>query len=130
VLHPPKTGVVGNDNAQSVVLSVEYHGRRVLLTGDLEGAGMQRLLAMPRMDCDILLAPHHGSARSQPSKIVNWSTPEWSVQSSGNLAGQTANPYEAVLGVRALDTSDAGAVRACLNSERVEVRAWCNDPWE
>jgi competence protein ComEC len=130
VLHPPETGVAGNDNAQSIVLSLEYDGRRVLLTGDLEGAGMQRLLASKPLDCDILLAPHHGSVRSRPAEIVNWSTPEWAVQSSGNLTGQATNPYEALLGRRALDTSDVGAVRAQLSAEHIEVRAWRVDPWE
>ncbi len=35
VLHPPKEGVVGNDNASCVVLDVQYCGLRILLTGDL-----------------------------------------------------------------------------------------------
>ena len=31
VFHPPQLGVVGNDNANSIVLAVEYDGRRILL---------------------------------------------------------------------------------------------------
>ncbi|MEX2137705.1 MAG: ComEC/Rec2 family competence protein [Pirellulales bacterium] len=130
VLHPPPQGVDGNDNAQSIVLSVEHDRRRLLLTGDLESEGMRRLLAAPPLDCDILLAPHHGSARSDPAAVVNWSTPEWAIVSSGQGATQLASQYQPLLGPRALNTAEAGAVRARLSGERVEVRAWRIDPWD
>jgi competence protein ComEC len=70
ILHPPPVGVAGNDNANSVVLLVESRGRRPLLTGDLEGVGLERLLARPAVRCDVLLAPHHGSVRSNPAGTV------------------------------------------------------------
>jgi competence protein ComEC len=130
VLHPPEEGVFGNDNAQSIVLAVEYEGRRLLLTGDLESDGLRRVLEMPRVDCDILMAPHHGSARSEPANIVNWSTPEWAVISSGQGELQAADQYRPLLGSRALNTAETGAVRARLSAERVEVRAWRVDPWD
>jgi competence protein ComEC len=129
VLHPPPDGVEGNDNAQSIVLDVEYDGRRVLLTGDLESEGVRQLLAGPPLDCDILMAPHHGSPRSDPAAIVAGSTPEWTVISSGYPAAVSGNAYDALLGPRALNTADVGAVRARLSAERVEVRAWRIDPW-
>ena len=42
VLHPPRRGILGSDNANSLVLSVEYRGRRILLPGDLESPGLGR----------------------------------------------------------------------------------------
>lgn len=66
VLHPPRRGVLGSDNANSIVLDIEYQGRRVLLTGDLETPGLDDLLAEAPLDTDVLLAPHHGSAFSDP----------------------------------------------------------------
>ena len=36
VLHPPRNGILGSDNAKSLVLAVEYRGRRIVLPGDLE----------------------------------------------------------------------------------------------
>lgn len=130
VLHPPEEGVGGNDNAQSIVLSVEHEGRRLLLTGDLESEGIRRMLEAPPVDCDVLMAPHHGSARSEPAAMVNWSTPEWAIISSGQGGLQSNNQYEPLLGPRAISTAEAGAVRVRLSSERVEVRAWRIDPWE
>jgi competence protein ComEC len=130
VLHPPHAGVSGSDNANSIVLAVEYAGRRVLLTGDLEPPGVENLLGKPSLDCDILLAPHHGSPRSSPAAIVNWSTPEWAVISTAHPFMQNAAAYPALLGPRALNTAEVGAVRAVLRADDVDVRAWRVDPWE
>ena len=81
VLHPPEGGVPGSDNANSIVLCVEYAGDRLLLTGDLEAAGMERLLQQPPLDCDIVMAPHHGSRFSEPWRFLEWSKAEWVVSS-------------------------------------------------
>jgi competence protein ComEC len=130
VLHPPAEGVVGNDNAQSLVLDVRCAGRRVLLTGDLEGMGLRRLLNTRPLDCDVLLAPHHGSPRSNPEAMISWSTPECAVFSSGQPQSVRNNPYHATMGPRALNTADVGAVRVILGRKEVNVRAWRIDPWE
>jgi competence protein ComEC len=130
VLHPPPDGVEGNDNAQSVVLSVDYDGRRVLLTGDLESEGARQLLAGPPLDCDVLMAPHHGSAQSDPAAVVAWSTPEWAIISCGSAGAQGVNEYQSVLGPRALKTAEVGAIRARLTADRVDVRAWRINPWQ
>ncbi len=72
VLHPPKRGALGDDNANSVVLAVEYEGRRMLLAGDLADAGLAALLAEEPLVCDVLLAPHHGSRSSNPPGLIRW----------------------------------------------------------
>jgi competence protein ComEC len=70
VLYPPATGIQGSDNANSLVVAVEYAGRRVLLPGDLDSPGLERLLSQPPLDCDVVLAPHHGGSRSNPPGTV------------------------------------------------------------
>lgn len=79
VLHPPRKGVLGSDNANSILLLCEYAGRRILLTGDLESPGLEDVLAEEPLDCDIVLAPHHGSLRSNPEGFAGWSTAEYVV---------------------------------------------------
>ena len=64
VLHPPQSGVRGNDNANSIVLELAYQGKRVLLTGDLEGDGLARVIELPPRDVDALL----GTTPRQPEK--------------------------------------------------------------
>ena len=55
VLHPPPGRPHADDNANSVVLLIEFAGRRILLTGDLEGAGQAALLRTPPRDVDVLM---------------------------------------------------------------------------
>ena len=64
VLHPPRKGVIGSDNANSILLLIEYAGRRVLLTGDLESPGLDDVLAEEPLDCDV--GP--GPAPRQPAE--------------------------------------------------------------
>ena len=69
IMHPSAAGVDDSDNANSIVLAVEYRGKRLLLPGDLEGRGLRQLITQSPYDCDVLLAPHHGSPHSSPKKI-------------------------------------------------------------
>ena len=62
VLHPQPGGVAimdGNDS--SLVLLVEMGGLRVLLPGDVEEAGLARLIRCLEVAVDVLVLPHHGS---------------------------------------------------------------------
>ncbi len=88
VLHPAGTGfqtaTAGSvDNANSIVLAVRYQDRRILLPGDLEYAGLEAVTASGALDCDVLLAPHHGSPHSDPARMAAWCRPEWTIVSSG-----------------------------------------------
>lgn len=85
-LHPPPQGVAGNDNANSLVLAVEFGGRKILLTGDLEGTGTQSLLQDTPQHFDIVLAPHHGSLSKDPRPLLEWSSPSWVIISGGPRA--------------------------------------------
>jgi competence protein ComEC len=130
VLHPAAEGVRGSDNAQSIVLAVECCGRRVLLPGDLESPGTEALLAQPAWDCDVLLAPHHGSARSNPPGFSAWCTPEWVVISGGHAndsAGSVRSGYEAAH-ARVFHTADDGAVRFRFTQDSVSAFRW-RDGW-
>src|SRR5262249_31522334 len=45
VLHPPEKGPTGPENARSLVLLLRHAGHSILLTGDLEKAGLERVLS-------------------------------------------------------------------------------------
>ena len=83
VLHPPPGTFDGSDNANSIVVQIEYAGHRILLPGDVEHAGLNRLLALPPRDVDVLVAPHHGSRNSHPAVVASWCTPDVVVISAG-----------------------------------------------
>jgi competence protein ComEC len=127
VLHPPRGGVFGADNANSIVLLVEHGPHRVLLTGDLEARGLNDLLAEPALDCDVLMAPHHGSARSNPRGLAEWCRPEHVVISGGRDFELGRDPelvarefYAA--GANVYHTSQHGAVQFELLGEEIRVR--------
>ncbi len=54
VLHPPAVGPEGNENARSLVLLVQHLGHSILLTGDLEGPGLDRVLVQSSRSVDVL----------------------------------------------------------------------------
>ncbi len=75
-LHPGEVSRPGStDNARSVVLEVAHAGRRLLLTGDLEGGGLTDLTAHPSEPLDAMLAPHHGGRTSNPAWLYAWARP-------------------------------------------------------
>ncbi|MCU0980531.1 MAG: hypothetical protein MUF25_15375, partial [Pirellulaceae bacterium] len=129
VLHPPRRGVLGSDNANSLTLRADYTGRTILLTGDLEPPGMDDLLAGEPIACDVALAPHHGSSRSGQDEFLAWCRPEWVVISAAANEGAAAVTASGNVGARALHTGQAGAVQVRLGVGGVEVRTWRREPW-
>jgi competence protein ComEC len=106
VLHPPPTGVPGTDNANCLVLGVEFCDRRILLTGDLEPPGMQMVMNEFPFRCDVLLAPHHGSAHSDPISFGQWCAPRYVIISGSNDDGKIARTVYEAAGARMLNTAD------------------------
>ncbi|HVA45437.1 MAG TPA: ComEC/Rec2 family competence protein [Pirellulales bacterium] len=125
VWHPTRRGVLGSDNANSLVLDVEYQDRRILLTGDLESPGIDDLLAESPCHCDVVLTPHHGSARSNPPGFAAWSTPEVAVVSgSANDRRPEVDRAYRQRGACVLNTADCGAIHLAVTRERIEASTW------
>jgi competence protein ComEC len=122
VLHPPLNWEAKTDNASSLVLSIERGGRRLLLPGDLEGAGMQRLLEQVGGKWDVAMAPHHGGTREPSDRFLAWSRPDWVVVSGALSKWQSGtrrfDPSPAQLRHTALD----GMVCCEFQRDGVDVR--------
>ncbi|MGA2063017.1 MAG: ComEC/Rec2 family competence protein [Thermoguttaceae bacterium] len=125
VLHPPQNGVPGNDNANSVVLMVEYCGQRIILPGDLESPGLDRLLAQQPEHCDVLLAPHHGSRQSNSPGLAAWARPAWVVFSGDGrwTLPEIDATYQAV-GGQTVHTFLAGAVEVTIDKNGTKVETF------
>ena len=132
MLGPPESGNAGNDNSNSVVLLFEFRGRKVLLPGDLEQAGLDRLLASDPINTDLVMAAHHGSRNSQPQAFMKWSTPEYVVISGGShrLTEELINEFEPTRrNVRRTDVD--GAIRFSIdNSGDILLEEWNSNPWD
>jgi len=125
VLHPPLAGCGSSDNENSVVLLLQYGAYRVLLTGDLERAGLDELLAEDECHCDVLLAPHHGSANSDPSRVTAWATPTFVVISdASHRAGtpRSRNSYHDAS--RVVHTGYQGACQFVIQGRQLQARLW------
>jgi competence protein ComEC len=111
VLHPPPKGPEGNENARSLVLLVRHERHAMLLTGDLEGPGLERVLALPSTPVEVLMAPHHGSKAANVPALAAWARPRLVVSCEGSPPGGTRGPepYTAT-GAPFLGTWPHGAV--------------------
>jgi len=110
VTHPSSRPNSRSDNENSVVISIVYAGRKILLLGDLEADGLRELLAGPPMAADIMLSPHHGSAAANPPDLADQVRPAHVVVSSRSLRmlPRLRETYGAPTHVHS--TRDAGAV--------------------
>ncbi len=116
VLHPPPVGPDGEENVRSLVLLLRHAGNTVLLTGDLEGAGQDRVTQVPAPRVDVMQAPHHGGkdanarrvgdGRYVPGPAATWARPRLVV--SCQKAGPTDHLRAAYGDV--WDTPTTGAV--------------------
>ena len=125
VLGPTSSGNSGNDNSNSLVILVEAFSKRLLLPGDLEDEGLQELLDTPSIDCDLVMAPHHGSLNSRPHEFAEWARPEEVVISSSvqRLKGEAVEAFEDS-GSRVWITGRDGAVRCVLSRNGLEISKW------
>jgi competence protein ComEC len=94
VLHPPPDGPPGVENVRSMVLLLRHRGHSILLTGDLEGAGVDMVTAGPPPPIDVLMTPHHGSGAGRVERLADWAKPRLVVSSQGRAdAGKAEAVY-------------------------------------
>lgn len=110
-LHPPALGPPGKENARSLVLHVRRGQWSMLLTGDLEDAGLARVLALPPPRVNVLMAPHHGSDRSNVPALAEMTRPQFVVSSQTAPASErlSLKMYE-MTGATYLGTWPNGAI--------------------
>jgi competence protein ComEC len=109
VLHPPTRGPEGKENVRSLVLVVRHAGHSIMLTGDLEGVGTERVLTLERPRIDILMSPHHGNqAATKP--LVDWTKPQCVVICDGIPRAVRKHDPANVTGPLQLATWPHGAV--------------------
>lgn len=74
------------ENNDSIVLSVEFGQRKILLTGDVEALEQEDLVDDygDALACDALKVPHHGSW-NQDSEFISFASPTFAVISCGEV---------------------------------------------
>lgn len=121
VLHPPYSYLgecisKGDTNNASVVLRLEYLGVGVLLTGDIEEKGIQRLLKspVPIAACSILKVPHHGGiSKIAIESLILAVNPSYAIISCG-VDNKYNHPFQHV--IEALEKHGVTVVNISLHS--------------
>ncbi len=118
VLHPQAGDYTtsAKSNALSCVLRIQAADQVLLLTGDIEAAQEQQLLAREHgaLRADVLLVPHHGSRTSSTDEFLQAASPRFALVQAGyrNRFGHPSpfvvERYQA-LGIALVDTSHCGA---------------------
>ncbi len=123
-LWPPPVSdcLIPHANESSTVLSIEYQGRRILLTGDNEDVSQAALLDMPSIAADVLLLPHHGAVVHSTTALVQQVDPRYVLRSAGRRRFGSPGTLETILeGRRYYNTADSGCIRVSIANGDITV---------
>ena len=88
VLHPPKPFLMTQKapvNNNSLVLRLDHHGLKLLLTGDIEKEAESSLInAGVDLQADLVKVPHHGSRGSSSEPFLRQVKPRWAIIQVGD----------------------------------------------
>ncbi|MBQ2620885.1 MAG: ComEC/Rec2 family competence protein [Thermoguttaceae bacterium] len=114
-LHPGPGGVLdllSPENANSLVVELEYAGRHFLLTGDLVGNGVREISMEESPGYDVVQAPHHGSHLSLTPEFIRWTKAAYAVFSeSQTYAQKQGRAMFEQASVRVFHTGQDGSAR-------------------
>ena len=130
MLHPAEASAPKARNAASCVLHVQAQGAGMLLTGDIERAQEEALVAsVPEaLRSALLVVPHHGSATSSSESFIDAVGPRVAAMQVG-LHNRYGHPHPAVLaryagaGVSVGRTDRDGALR-WRDTQPARLEAW------
>lgn len=132
-LHPSADFSGGDTNEASMVVKLSYGSFSLLLTGDVEGAGEECLLACLKeqsvSEVTVLKTAHHGSGGTTSQALLRQVSPRVAVISCGrnNTYG---HPHEETLSrLREVDaviyrTDESGTVTVTVRDGRVQVEEY------
>lgn len=92
-----RSALTDNRNRSSMVILLEGHGTRVLITGDIDDVAIDHLVASGAdLDTDVLLVPHHGARLDRLRKLLAAASPSVAVISAGRVNGY-GHPHPSTL---------------------------------
>ena len=129
-LHPSAGYVPDSGNDGSLVLALEYGEFSMLLTGDLETAGEERLLKEGLLkQYQVLKVAHHGSDSSTAQAFLDEIMPVYGLISCG-ANNRYGHPHEAVINRLAqiqchiLKTPKTGAIIIQVNKKGYRIQGY------
>lgn len=126
VLHPGMKSSNDGDNSDSLVISVQFGNRNVLLPGDLEARGLAWLTGNFTKSHDIVFAPHHGSINSLPRKFTQWSNAKHVVISADRAKVPPVWDQLQRDGLAVWCTGKDGAIEITLSKSEARIIPYCD----
>jgi competence protein ComEC len=81
------------DNESSLVLLVEYAGRKILFCSDITADVQGKLMNLyPQLDVDLMITPHHGSGRTTDPNFLTAFKPEFLITSCSEARLSSISP--------------------------------------
>ena len=105
-------------NDKSAVTLIEYAGKRVLICSDIEKFAQREILRLyPDLKADVLIMPHHGSAKTTEPSFVDKTGATVTIASNSESSyekGQVIRPRQ---GLKSYYTGKNGAVTIRINEQ-------------
>jgi competence protein ComEC len=109
-----------SDNDKSAVTLIEYAGKRVLICSDIEKFAQREILRLyPDLKADVLIMPHHGSAKTSEPSFADKTGAAVTIASSSESSyekGQVIGPRQ---GVKSYYTGKDGAVIVHISKQGI-----------
>ncbi|MEQ4673649.1 DNA internalization-related competence protein ComEC/Rec2 [Providencia vermicola] len=130
VLWPETLSAISHNNDSCVIQFTDgYH--KILLTGDIEKKGEEKLVETYKhnLHSSILFAPHHGSQTSSTNLLLRNVQPEMVLVSSARYSAWKI-PSEKVYqrykknNIQWLNTAEKGQLTLWFNKEKVNIRSY------
>lgn len=119
-----------SQNASSLVMELRYGRFGLLLSGDIDAAGMDRLAAGSWLQpCTVVKVPHHGSRNSLSCTFYRALRPVCAIIQSGqgNPFGHPSQPHLDLLnqqGITVLRSDQEGAITMLTNGSALEIKSF------
>jgi competence protein ComEC len=127
VLWPPAGGDTSTNN-DSIVLRIQFGGRSILLTGDVEKAAESSLISS-QLKADVVKVPHHGSKTSSTDAFVLATRPTFAIISVGRQS-RFGHPHREVVerwqsnGATVLTTGNCGTITVATDGKELSLKAF------
>ena len=106
------------DNDKSVVSLIEFGGRKILLCSDIEKFAQRKILELfPDLKADVVVAPHHGSAKTLETDFLE------RLEAGISIGSCSRTQYERLQAIKGKDktksfyTAGDGAITVYVNKE-------------
>lgn len=110
-------------NSRSLVIKIEMGDKKIILPGDIMAEdGLALIEQGVALQCDVLLAPHHGSKYSAGYQLVQEGAPKWLIVSASPFkSAKFPDPEFAEWcrqqGTRILNTATVGTISFTINKD-------------